>query len=581
MIKDNSKSHLGIVTIFIIPLIITILAIQLKKATGPYWLGVNSDPSYIYLMNSLYLVNGITPIFVDHPGITLQMLGALVVKALHWNIANNTIPDRVFSDPEYYLNAIHFVLLFSYIASLIAVGLYAFKRTKNIVFSLFVQTASFLFLTVIPMMVNVNAEAVLITVLNLYILCVLKLYFDFEGEAHNRSMVLFGMVCALGVATKITFLPLLIGPFILYRGLRAKLVFGFSFLISWFILTIPIIPRYGKMFHWWSGLIVYTGTHGSGERGFINIGRYTGSLWNLIRVDSFLFAIVVCCLMIVLWGIKSQHKRDGSVAKLKKILRFLSVFSLIVVAQFLMAAKQGYVHYTTPAVGLVGLLACLLLEYVNTKFKVSDRFSMTLLSIFIVIFCFSAVRYADQLSKRNNEIYRFSKMIYEKYKGCIICGYYRSSSPLTAMDFGDDCYGFKAYGQALQSKFPDACFYNRWNHLFHRFSDYVYPQDLLKNNPCVLLYGDSAVFPEYLQLKEIESSPHEKLYKILSTTAEEAVKYYLVTKSLEAKHQYSEAYRVALKAKSAGFPMMDEYIAQLRSLIEKNGASSSQYVPVK
>ncbi len=566
--KDNLKFRLKILAIFAIPLIVTLLAIQLKKATGPYWLGANSDPSYIYLMNSLYITDGIAPIFVDHPGTTVQILGAVVIKILNLGATQRELLDNVFRNPELYMNAIHFVLMFLYMLSIIIVGLYSFKKTGNLLFSIFLQLSPFLLFPSDSRIFLISAEALLVTVVNFYVVCILKLYFDFEERNKIRPAVLFAIVCALGVATKITFLPLLLAPIILLRGIKSKLIFCAVFLLSWFILTIPVIPRYEKMFHWWNGLIVYTGAHGSGIKGFVNIHSYISTIWSLMKINAFLTVMAMCYLLVVFQYLKGSGGKSESGPKLSRVIRFLSVFFLIVAAQFLMAAKQGSGHYMVSSVGLAGLLMGLLFEYANVGLRIDRRFFVAFLFFFVISLSFVTIRYSNKLYEKNDETLRFSTMVREKYKDCIICGYYRSSSPEIAMDFGDDCYGFKAYGQLLQKKYPNAYFYNRWNHLFHRFSDYVYLQDMLKLNQCVLLYGDSAVFPEYIQVQEIESSPNEKLYKVLSTTADEAVQYYLIAKGFEAKKDYTSAYGFAIKAKSMGFPKIDDY---LQRLLKKQG----------
>src|SRR5437868_10432137 len=48
--------------------------------SGPFYLGSNSDPSYFYFYNFLSLCEGQSCKFVDHPGTTLDMLGAVVTK---------------------------------------------------------------------------------------------------------------------------------------------------------------------------------------------------------------------------------------------------------------------------------------------------------------------------------------------------------------------------------------------------------------------------------------------------------------------------------------------------------------------
>src|SRR3989338_8023218 len=104
-------------SLFIIPFIVAVSAFFFRQAAGPYWLGPNFDPSYIYLMNSMYLLDGITPIFVDHPGTTVELLGAAVIKCLTFGLTSAQRLDRVITDPEYLLHAIHYLFITLFIVS--------------------------------------------------------------------------------------------------------------------------------------------------------------------------------------------------------------------------------------------------------------------------------------------------------------------------------------------------------------------------------------------------------------------------------------------------------------------------------
>src|SRR3989338_8495943 len=118
--------------LFIIPAAIAFSAVFFRQVAGPYWLGPNFDPSYIYLMNSMYLLDGITPIFVDHPGTTVQLLGAAVIKCLTIGLSSAQRLDRVITDPEYFLHAIHFLFITLFVVSFFAVGWYGYQRTKDV-----------------------------------------------------------------------------------------------------------------------------------------------------------------------------------------------------------------------------------------------------------------------------------------------------------------------------------------------------------------------------------------------------------------------------------------------------------------
>ena len=578
--KSQHKPSLSSGMVFIIPGVIGIFALFFKHAVGPYWLSLNNDPSYIYLLNALYLVGGISPIFIQHPGITLQLLMAGLIKLFNFSAPTPAILEHVFSNPEYYLNTTYFVLLSIYFVSLAAAGYYIFKRTKNILASLMIQSSAFLFLTmpaydgydyVLTIIANVNAETLLISLSNFYVIGLLKLYFDETKQKSVSSALWLGVICALGIMTKLAFLPLLLAAWFLLPDSKSRCIFIFTFLVLSFLLSLPISPRYGQIYHWIKGLIVYDGVHGSGNADFINPKYYMHALGVLIKNNWYIFALSLSAVFIAIYYRMIGRKQRQSFAQVKRTGRFLFIVAAAVVIQFLMVAKQPSTRYLVAAVAMSGLLLFLLYEFFRAKGHKINSGVVGFLLVFMSVNSVFAYQYKKKLSAVNQEAYDFSRKVFAKYKDCIICPYYRSSSIPFALEFADDCSGFKGYAKILKEKYPAAFFYHFWGGYFHDFTDVVPLKELMKSNPCVLLYGQPyQKFPnKFLKLQQLEWSPNEAVYKVLATTADEAVAVYLLAKKAELQKKYKEAYILALQAQALGFPRLDEYIAQLKSRIHK------------
>src|SRR3990172_3131213 len=96
------------IILFIIPLLIGLLSFKLKEAAGPFWLGVNNDPAYMYLMNALYLADHKAPKYIDHPGVTLEIIGAGVIKVLNFPVNSPVMVKNVLTSPEYYLHVLYY-----------------------------------------------------------------------------------------------------------------------------------------------------------------------------------------------------------------------------------------------------------------------------------------------------------------------------------------------------------------------------------------------------------------------------------------------------------------------------------------
>src|SRR5262245_51688104 len=77
------KRAAGALVLAVPPVLFALTVLALKEARGPFWYGKNSDPDYAYLFNSLVVAQVRSPGHIDHPGTTLQVFGALVLRARH------------------------------------------------------------------------------------------------------------------------------------------------------------------------------------------------------------------------------------------------------------------------------------------------------------------------------------------------------------------------------------------------------------------------------------------------------------------------------------------------------------------
>jgi len=571
----NDKSSI----MFFIPLVIAILSFGMKAAMGPYWLGPNNDPAYMYLINFLYILDQIPPKFVQHPGMTLQMLGAGVVKILNPHLKGEAIVENVFRNPEYYLTAVHYVLLTLFLLSLFFVGYYTYKKTNDIFCGICMQLPAFIFLTlrsyghdkaILPIITNVDAEPLLITIVNIFILCLLRLYFRKGIEKGYLSSLLFGLTCGFALATKASFLPFLLIPLVLLNGLRVKAFFMLTTISFFLFLISPGIKNYHYATGWWTELAIRK-YHGQGDVGF-DAPFYLQEFSRVFRENVFLFFVVIGSLIVVLWN-KLKQKRlilDSTSQYQLKANGYLFVVSLTGLLFFFFVAKHPAPHYMASPLGLMGIIVFLIYNAIlgNPVFK--RRIFIAFLFIFIMTTSLYAIHYQKELLARNRDIYNFSQMVYSKYKDCIICGYYRSSSPEFALQFGDDNAGNLAYNNILRKVYPHAYYFHYWTRWFHDGLNNVLFSQLKKMNDCILIYGSQYhhEFQDgFLIAEKIESSATEDLYLVKGSTIEGAMQSYMLSQYFLKQQEYQKAYEFALKAKALGVPRIDDYIKQLQKLM--------------
>lgn len=259
-----------------LPIIIFITGIILSIPMYPIYInsgfGFGPDAAYVYLFAALDILQGHSPVFTDHPGTPLQILMAAIMPVT-WclnyviGLTDAGLIDSVLRNPELYLrNTSYFLLLLTSLASLY-LGSQFYRASHNLVLSIATQTAPLAFPLVSPMMVYPTAES-LLQILSIVLLGVLtpfflKTRFSFELTAHQRAAYA-GILCGVGLATKLSFLPILTLLLILTRT-RLVLIAISSCVVAWFVGVLPIWQRLPTMLGWFRNILTHSGLHGHGS----------------------------------------------------------------------------------------------------------------------------------------------------------------------------------------------------------------------------------------------------------------------------------------------------------------------------
>ena len=90
---DKLENKYYYLATFIIPALFIVLFVYLISARGSFYFGNYSDPDYVYLFNSLRVSELKSPVHIDHPGTTLQVIGGIFIKLS--NIGSNTDAIRL------------------------------------------------------------------------------------------------------------------------------------------------------------------------------------------------------------------------------------------------------------------------------------------------------------------------------------------------------------------------------------------------------------------------------------------------------------------------------------------------------
>ncbi|MCP4218465.1 MAG: hypothetical protein GY765_27775 [bacterium] len=452
----------------LLPLLLVICASNIYVARGPNWMGPNFDPEYPYLLNALNIAHMKGPGIYQHPGIPVHVLGAVVMRTTYFlNPQDEHMEADVLKRPESYLERINDIMVFLNVVMLLLVGAVTYNITRSIGLSMLVQSSPFLSLTLLSYgLPRVSPEPLLLFA-SLAMICLTLLTTRTFAEHHPKTLLfLFALVSGFGVATKITFVPLLIIPLVMVTGIKRKLLFVGETIAAFVFFTLPMIRMYGLVYDWFYGLLTHVGHYGGGRSGIISSRRYLEHFMNLLQGNP-LFSIVLIIAILVI-GITFLVPKLPKESKGNIYFRLLVACTAAQVLGLVMVAKHTQNHYLLPVLALTGFMVFLLLQYgkyILHDFHFSPNYSVNGVTILL----FLLLILTNPLKQFKNECRNLERMaemgekinrVLEKdYKDYVKIYYYRSSSSLHSLKFAND-WARSYYSSTLEKLYGPVYFYN-------------------------------------------------------------------------------------------------------------------------
>ena len=524
--------------IFIIPSVILLLAFYIDAAASPYW--IKFDPSYVYLLNSLNLTKGLPPPDVSHPGTTIQMICAAVYWVFNIGQTAPTIITRVLTAPEFYLHVVHVLLITGLFTSSALVGGYLYHKTRNKIAVLLIQ------LPAIPLLVDtfgVSPDPFLIMTVNLFNLFFLQALF--ARSSHKKLMASLGlaMVCGLGVATKMIFLPLLLIP-ILILAWRLKLVFIIACPAAFILFTLPITSEYPRMFQWFSSLAQHTGVHGIGKSG-IDWNQYVAS-WKSILINHVFLLLSAGAALI--WASLRIIRKNAS-----REIWFLAAASIGVLVQFAVVAKSYQEHYLLPGLVLIALVWPLFYLIRMSAHRLLKHIAI----VFIIVSSLQSISFVlatgQQWTKEKNDILSFDHQIRAQFPGCVLIGSYPAYSLDFALLWAND--NSHTVADELSQLYPDAVHFNNLSYGITNFKERIFTDDLLADGRSVIFMDSrSNYFEEAPYVRKLIAYRGNSSAYLLISSQEKAVEgLFNAANIFFTKGEYPQALAVALKARALNY----------------------------
>jgi len=501
------KSYVFI--LLILPVTLVLTAMILKYARGPYYICSDTEQDYIYLISSLAMAEAKPVLYTDHPGTTLQILGAATLKIAHALdfSEKDSLESAVLKNPEFYLTVINAVLISLNAILLFMIGLATYNLTKNIGLGLLLQFSPFF--SSIPLrwgLNQVSCEPLLLFAGLLFMLILAKMAVseNISKSAHWYMMAL-AFVSGFGLATKVTFIPLLIIPLFALPKLRYKIGFLLLTGLSAVLWTWPITSQYGRVFQRLGLILTHTGWYGVGTAGIIDSTSLQHNLINILSGflgDPFallFFFFTVCIILGAHWSSAARK-----IAWQDTSFRILVAVLIVQLCTLLIIAKQSAERYALPALCLSGFLLFLIFIYLQRR-NYFGRFDTKKVTFFIIVFLiFSSVwraidikdLFRDYLQIKQESLSTYWKAANE-YKNYLIISSYMTPSPVAALCYGNYMASHKylndiemrrnifskgLYSESLQKIYGEAYFYNGLSGKFYTWTESFMIEDMIFKN---------------------------------------------------------------------------------------------------
>lgn len=476
------------------PLLLFVVRGEILAHRGPYWLGHNWDPEYVYLLNSLAIAEGKRPWHVDHPGTPVQAIGALVIRVVGPGHRDGDLAAAVLADPERYILSVNTFLFCLYAAGLAALGLYARRTTGSLGAGLLLQVTPVLSASSLLWLCRVGPETLLLSVD--LALAALLLRLERRGLESARTPVaaVFGLTCGLAIGTKATAGTLLAACWVVLPGWRRKAALLSGTALSVLASTLWVRHQYPGILSWLVSLLTHRNLYGMGEVGPPALVEMAGNLADIVRSD---FALLLLLLAAFATGLRAWRLRGaaggvpGSAAR--RVILALGVSGALNV--LVVVATHARSRYLVPSAGLSGLLLWLLVRewgpWLRTR---GSPASVPALAVASLLFAAGVAdrRYFRRTFRRAEElageVSGIRRRIRADYPGCAVVHYLRSSSP--AYDFS--CYRAppdRGYGPLLKALFPRDYFYDVETRGYSDWSGSLSLDELRRRHGCVVFWG--------------------------------------------------------------------------------------------
>jgi len=486
----RSLDRRALIVLLALPFVYLALILWVRHTAGPFWTWYSIDPIIRYLLDALNLLHLRPPGNVDHPGATVQLIGAFVLKILHPLSSADEITRAVLSDIDAHIWPIFLVLTLITAIMVFAVGVVGWQVSGSLICAIALQLSPFMSRVLLQNAFGVMPAPLLIASA-LAMSCLVLLMVGSDDEAKNKFAVAFGVVGGFVVASKVTGVPVLVLPIFLLWGRKSLAIYLGVIVSSAMLFAFPTLFEAGKFFDWIAKVAIGSGAYGGGAPEIVNLETYPRNIYKFFS-RPILLVPVVLSLGIVIWG--EVRRRSGRPVP-KRALQGLAGIALAITFHILVVAKHPSAHYLVSSMTFSGL--ALTLTYMAVR-----RFEVQSMSARRWAFGFLVFLVAGLALSRGNSAAKLLSELAEKqsagaelktepFAACLKVFGVFTSHPTFALTYGNEISG-RRFSNELSDILPK----NEVIYLSYR-GDFLRPEgpveiaDLVKEYPCV--YARSTV----------------------------------------------------------------------------------------
>ncbi len=486
----NGSDRRGWTMLFFLPLVFFAAEWVLREHALPYWLWFNLDPSYLYLLGGLHILDGAAPAAFQHPGITVQLmtaLGAWLAGAGPFG----DLGDAGFTHAEEILTGVNTAMLALDAGAVWLLGWVAWRRCGALTPALLAQTAPFLSMLTLKFGIEVEPEPLL-----LFATLVLgAAMIEESAQPRGGTLWVMAFAVAFGVASKVTFAPLGLAPLILIQSWPRRWAYLWRTALIFVILMLPEARNLGPMWAWFSGVAAGSGGYGTGARTVIDFARYPHDFVKLFFSRPIFFLVFFAGVGALIWLRRAAGEAGRSIpaGKATPAARGLLALLTAQLAQVALVAKHPSGHYILPALELTGPVLAFLWLALGTMPRFSPgRASPWFGRVFALVLGLLLGFQSFAFTRQDREMRRESagaKSIdmARDFPACAHVYFFMASSPSQAW-FYNSSYSGNRYAQRLKALLPANEYFSvPWEDGLRDWAGPVDPADLLRRYPCIAL----------------------------------------------------------------------------------------------